>query len=144
MVAIDGLDKSISSSDSFWRTIASLIKVADHIRIKSALKRATSHVLVLCRNDVFSKIHLPDGNKIRSDAAIQLDWLAAEQDPDKVLLWDYLETKTETPLQDLFSHLPEKVQIGSYKRDVKRWLLDLTRYTPRDLAAFFIESSTPK
>lgn len=56
-----------------------------------------------------------------------------------MLLWEYLARKAEIDVDSLLSNLPKSVGVGQQGGAVEalRFILDFTRYTPRDISQFF-------
>jgi hypothetical protein len=140
LLAIDGLDKAISGHDAYWQTLAALIRVADTVRRRASQSPGSNvFVMVMCRSDVFRHTHFADAPKIAADGAVHIEWHAEAADARDVLLWEYLARKSETDLDLLMSYLPQSVRVGQHDGAVEtlRFLLDFTRYTPRDISQLF-------
>lgn len=139
LLIIDGLDKTVRDTASYWLTISSLLRVNDKIRSLASTMLSSVYTLVLCRDDIFRKLLMPDGNKIKSDGSILLDWHPEESNSSETLLWDYLAMKTGVGIDELFLHLPNAVAVKGKQIRTQDFLLQMTRYTPRDLAALFLQ-----
>lgn len=139
LLAIDGLDKAIGDNDSYWRTMASLIRVGDGICQRLlATRNNSAYVMIMCRSDVFRRINFSDGPKIAADSGIYMDWGSEQQDDRSVLLWDYLAAKGKIDKDRLLQFLPRYVKVGSRRRiPTTKYILDFTRYTPRDISLLF-------
>lgn len=140
LLSIDGLDKAIGENDSYWRTLAALVRAADSISGTLLRERNNSiFLLVMCRNDVFRRIHFADSAKIAADGGINIDWGAEARNPRDVLLWEYIARKARVDVDELLALLPDVVRVGSSGRSIGtlRYLLDFTRYTPRDMNLLF-------
>ncbi|NHO83144.1 P-loop ATPase, Sll1717 family [Micromonospora sp. CMU55-4] len=140
LLSIDGLDKAIGDNESYWRTLAALVRASDWIsqRLLRAGNRSV-FLLIMCRNDVFRRINFADSAKIAADGGINIDWGAEARDPRDVMLWDYVARKAQVEVDDLLSLLPDFVELGPSARpkSTLRYLLDFTRYTPRDMNLLF-------
>lgn len=137
LLLIDGLDKAIAENDSYWQTLAALIRVADSIK-RAAGRARHLYVVVMCRNDVFRRVHFADAPKIAADAAIHIEWHAEAADTRDVLLWEYLARKAKIEKSELLAQLPASVRVGKQGAvETLRYLLDFTRYTPRDVSLLF-------
>lgn len=137
MLSIDGLDKAITDNEAYWHTLAALIRVADWIK-RAAGQTRHIYVLVSCRSDVFRRVHFADAPKIAADAAIHIEWHAESADVRNVLLWEYLARKAGIDKSELLSYLPKSVRVGKTgSEETLRYLLDFTRYTPRDASLLF-------
>ncbi|WP_139122884.1 P-loop ATPase, Sll1717 family [Cellulosimicrobium cellulans] len=139
LLAIDGLDKAIGDNPAYWQTLAALVRVADGVtRALRAAQASHAFVLIMCRSDVFRRVRFADGAKIAADGAIQMDWGAEAENPRDVQLWEYIADKAGTGVDELFRFLPETVHVGGSQRiATDRYLLQFTRYTPRDMTLLF-------
>jgi hypothetical protein len=138
LLAIDGLDKAIGENDAYWRTLAALIRVGDAICRKMILQNNRNvYLMIMCRSDVFRRVTFADSAKVAADSGIYMEWGAELQDPREPVLWDYLATKAQVEKQQIFDILPNHVRTGNHSRDTIKYLLDFTRYTPRDMTELF-------
>jgi hypothetical protein len=100
-------------------------------------------LMVLCRSDVFRRVRFADAAKIAADAGLHLEWGAERADPRSVLLWDYLAAKAEITPERLVRMLPRRIPVGArgaageQSIPVERYLLQFSRYTPRDMTLLF-------
>ena len=141
LLSIDGLDKAISDNESYWQTLAALIRVVDYI-VRRAVAHSARHIyiLVMCRSDVFRRVQFTDAPKIAADGGVHLEWHAEAADPKDVLLWDYISRKAEVEREQLLAFLPTSVKVGKAGGiETLKYLLQFTRYTPRDMSLMFIE-----
>ena len=137
LLSIDGLDKAITQNEAYWQTLAALIRVADQINRQLARTRH-AYVMIMCRSDVFRKVAFADGPKIAADSAETIEWAAEAADPRRVELWNYLAAKAEITVEELFGYLPRAVKVGQQGAvPTDRFILDFTRYTPRDMSVLF-------
>ena len=142
LLAIDGLDKAITTNDAYWQTLAALIRVADLIRRRAAeTGQSNVFVMVMCRSDVFRHAQFADAPKIAADGAVHIEWHAEAGEARDVLLWEYLARKAEVDVDHLLAFLPNSVPVGQRGQgggvETLRYLLDFTRYTPRDATQLF-------
>ncbi|MGH9031070.1 MAG: P-loop ATPase, Sll1717 family, partial [Acidimicrobiia bacterium] len=139
LLAIDGLDKAIGDKPAYWQTLAALVRVADALTRRLREHNAVHvHLLVLCRSDVFRRVRFADAAKIAADGGIYTDWGAEAANPKDVRLWEYISRKARTPIDDLFEFFPTGVRVGEEGRvAIERYLLQVTRYTPRDMTLLF-------
>lgn len=93
----------------------------------------------MCRSDVFRKIRFSDSGSVAADGGIYIDWRAEAADPEDTLLWDNLASKAAVTKAALLGFLPRTIPIGNAGRSVRtsRYILQRTRYTPRDMAVLF-------
>ena len=101
---------------------------------------SSTYVLILCRSDVFRHTNFADAPKISADGAVHIEWHAEAANPEEVLLWDFLAMKAEIDTEALLDLLPKIVKVGQRQdRPIPtlQFILESTRYTPRDLTVFF-------
>lgn len=140
LLAIDGLDKAIVDNQAYWQTVAALVRVVDGVRRRLRVA-GNEHIflLVMCRSDVFRRVRFSDSAKIAADGGIYMDWGAEADNPVDILLWDYLAQKAEISKSGLLSLLPQYVTVAKGGRRFRTpgYLLQFTRYTPRDMTLLF-------
>lgn len=139
LLSIDGLDKAIGENEAYWRTLAALIRVGDAMSRRLRQQGNDNvYVMIMCRSDVFRRINFADAPKIAADSGIQMEWGAEAQDPRDVLLWEYVATKAGVDIDQLMSLLPDFVEVGDGRKiQTPKYILDFTRYTPRDMTLLF-------
>ncbi|MEV0624734.1 P-loop ATPase, Sll1717 family [Nonomuraea wenchangensis] len=139
LLAIDGLDKAIGENDAYWRTLAALIRVGDSICRRLLLRNNRNvYLMIMCRSDVFRRANFTDAPKVAADSGIHMEWGAELQDSRQPLLWDYLAAKAQVDREQIFALLPDRISTGHhYSSDMPKYLLNFTRYTPRDMTELF-------
>lgn len=139
LLAIDGLDRAITDNDAYWETVASLIRVSDKINRRIADESADHiYLLVMCRSDVLRQAAFSDAPKIAADSGIELGWNTQSSDFADSPLWDYIAAKAGLGVDELFALLPAAVVVGKERRIlIRRYLIEFTRHTPRDLTELF-------
>jgi hypothetical protein len=140
VLAVDGLDRIISTNRAYWLTLAALLRVSDDLHRRLLSAASDIRLLVMCRSDVFRRIIFADSDKIAGDAAIFVDWGASETNPFQSPLWNYLCSKAQISVADLFKMLPSHVPVGLRNRrdapqqiPIAEFLLQSTRATPREM-----------
>jgi hypothetical protein len=141
LLSIDGLDKAIGENDAYWRTLAALIRVGDSLcRRLQFVNNQSVYILIMCRSDVFRHIKFSDAPKIASDSGVQMEWGTEAQNPLDVQLWEYIARKAEVDLDKILSLLPKYIEVGAgNKISTPKFLLEFTRYTPRDMSLLFTQ-----
>lgn len=139
-IALDGLDSIYLNDPRYIPAISGLVQSA--LSINQSLRRQGSPagVLVLMRNDVFSRLELPDGGKVREDWAVNLDWRQLSGAAASAPLFRLVNNKAVSstggePFDVVGTHFPPEIELGGYgsERETFGYLLNLTRHTPRDL-----------
>jgi hypothetical protein len=89
-------------------------------------------IILLCRTDLFESIPGSNKNKVRQDNAVGLDWYHDPRSPENSLLLTIAQVRAARslgPETKLFEDiLPQSID----GVDTRRFLLDMTRHTPRD------------
>ena len=96
-------------------------------------KGIRTRVVILCRKDVLDKLNDPNRSKYIQDSGIELDWYQSVEDMTKSSLYKLIDLRARISLGrevDLFSEFFPPTING---KDAFKYLLDHTRYTPRDL-----------
>jgi hypothetical protein len=151
VLLLDGLDSIFLNDLKYDESLSSLVQAAYGINQRLRESRATGSIVLLLRNDVFSRISLslPDSQKMRDDLSLDLDWRvlsgrAGSSAPlIKLVNAKAAQALGSDPIQVL-EYFPNDIQLGK-RGTAPRWiprlqyLLNLTRHTPRDLLRLFEE-----
>lgn len=146
ILILDGLDSIFLNDARYDESLAGLTQAAHDINLSLSAKGATGSIVLLIRNDIFSRISLilPDAHKMR-DFAHDLDWRvmsgAAGENAPLIRLINRKagqERGGEGVEVDVLSYFPRSITIGGRGRRPKgtprlQYLLNLTRHTPRDI-----------
>lgn len=141
ILVVDGLDRIVSENESYWLTLAALLRVGDEYHRRLSGASADIRLLVMCRSDVFRRIQFADADKIASDAAKFVDWSAHLTKPVESPLWDYLAAKAKVPVEELLRLFPDEVTVGKGASDKARkipateLMIFATRSTPREMSS---------
>ncbi|WP_143760974.1 P-loop ATPase, Sll1717 family [Actinosynnema mirum] len=138
---LDGLDSIYLTDPNYSSAIASLLQAAYEIYEILGEGESRARVVLLLRNDIFTRLQLPDAGKMRQDLSIDLDWRVLSRTPQQSNLFELVNRKASAMLekqslavvQDFF---PKDVQVGARPPkwlNIYSYLLGLTRHTPRDL-----------
>jgi hypothetical protein len=144
---LDGLDSIYLNDTQYFGSIASLVQAVYSLNQRLRASDASAHVVLLVRNDLFSHLPLADAGKIKEDFGTYLDWRILSGEPSQARLFQLINQKAgsliDNPPQDIVAtYLPHDIQIGGKNRtpswvETYKYLLDLTRHTPRDLLRLF-------
>ncbi|WP_329098202.1 hypothetical protein OG979_21190 [Actinomadura citrea] len=147
LIALDGLDSIYLNDPRFAVVISSLMQATYslHQRLRSA--ESPAHIILLVRNDIFTRLHLADAGKMRRDLGIDLDWRILSGQPERAPLFRLINQKSvalisEKPFDVVGRYFDKDVELGG-RQGAPRWvntfqyLLQLTRHTPRDLLQLF-------
>ncbi len=137
---LDGLDSIYLNDPSYPPTLSALVQAVYLVNQRLTTKDA--RVVLLVRNDVFSRLRLPDAGKMRVDFGVDLDWRALSGDPKNAPLFDMVNKKAGALLREeidvVSQFLPEEVKLrGETRMPIRQYMLNLTRHTPRDLLQLF-------
>ncbi|MGW4291748.1 P-loop ATPase, Sll1717 family [Micromonospora chersina] len=145
VLIIDGLDSIFLNDPKYDESLASLVQAAYTLNQKLSRSRTSGSIVLLLRNDIFSRIalSLPDSQKMRDDLSIDLDWRvlsgrAGINTPLIRLVNQKAARALEIDAVEVLGYFPRDIQLGG-KGAAPRWkptlqyLLNLTRHTPRDL-----------
>ncbi|UZN02954.1 P-loop ATPase, Sll1717 family [Cellulomonas sp. S1-8] len=151
ILLIDGLDSIFLNDAKYDESLSSLVQAAYTLNQKLMENRATGSVVLLLRNDIFSRIalSLPDSQKMRDDLALELDWrvLSGKAGVGAPLM-RLVNTKAGRALGvdnfEVLKYFPDSIEVGSRELGVRKiptfqYLLNMTRHTPRDMLRLFEE-----
>lgn len=143
VLLLDGLDSIFLNDEKYDESLSSLVQAAYSLNQRLRENRATGSVVLLIRNDVFSRIalSLPDSQKMRDDLSFDLDWRILSgpggvNAPLVQLINAKAARAAEVEQVDILSYFPEKVRIGGRAgknpREIPtfQYLLNMTRHTP--------------
>lgn len=130
-IIIDGLDDQLSSNNHQFQAIAALIDVADELNKEFREKTVPMKIIILCRKDIHKK--LPGSNKNKTTGyTVNLNWYEDQVDSKKKNIVRLAQLRAEK--SGLTGDLFDKHFKAKYSGDKSaiEYLLDNTRYTPRD------------
>jgi len=151
ILVLDGLDSIYLNDARYDESLASLTQATYSLNQKLRMQQATGSIVLLLRNDVFNRVslRLPDAQKMRDDAGIDLDWrVLSGAAGGRAPLFQLINRKAGQHLGlkeiDVLSYFPKDIQLGppgKHPNWIKtlQYLLNLTRHTPRDLLRLFEE-----
>ncbi len=152
VLLIDGLDSIFLNDSRYDESLASLVQAAYTLNQRLMEHRSSGSVVLLLRNDIFSRIalSLPDSQKMRDDLSLDLDWrVLSGQSGSRAPLIRLVNAKAgrslgleSVPVLDYF---PTTIEVGTKSPGTPKhiptlqYLLNMTRHTPRDLLRLFEE-----
>lgn len=151
VLLVDGLDSIYLNDVKYDESLSSMVQAAYALNQKLRMVSASGSIVLLLRNDVFSRIalSLPDSQKMRDDLSFDLDWRvlsgAAGVNAPLVRLVNKKAAKAlDLDAVDVLSYFPSKVVVGKQgnaprRINTLRYLLNMTRHTPRDFLRLFEE-----
>lgn len=151
VLLLDGLDSIFLNDEKYDESLASLVQAAYSLNQKLLEARASGSIVLLMRNDVFSRIalSLPDSQKMRDDLSIDLDWrVLSGQAGTNAPLIHLVNSKASKALGEgvkVLDYFPNEIEVGGKEgHPIRRfptlqYLLNMTRHTPRDLLRLFDE-----
>jgi hypothetical protein len=134
---IDGLDNILTSREVQYKSLSALVFEVARLNDLFRNSSVPVKIILLCRTDLYERIPGPNKNKIRQDYGVELDWYHDVYDPCNSLLVQAAQLRTNRSLKNdvnLFKHfLPSTID----ETDPARFLLEMTRHTPRDFLQLF-------
>jgi hypothetical protein len=152
VLLIDGLDSIFLNDVKYDQSLSSLVQAAYSVNQRLRQRQASGSIVLLMRNDVFSRIalSLPDSQKMRDDLSFDLDWrILSGQSGVRAPLMHLVNTKAARAVGEstikVLSYFPTEIEVGGRGGGNLRYfptfqyLLNMTRHTPRDLLRLFEE-----
>lgn len=146
LLVLDGLDSIFLNDEKYDESMAALVQAAYSINQLFARTGSSGSIVLLLRNDVFSRVSLtlPDSQKMRDDNAVELDWRVLSgargaKSPLVKLVNDKAAQAAGLSDLDVLSYFPQSIEVargssaGPRHFNTLQYLLNLTRHTPRDL-----------
>ncbi|MEY9967565.1 hypothetical protein ABIA33_005638 [Streptacidiphilus sp. MAP12-16] len=145
---LDGIDSIYLNDPQYFTSISALVQAVYSINQSLRASQSSAHVVLLIRNDLFSRLTLADAGKMREDFGADLDWRILSGQPRQAPLFKLASKKGGSLLEDppadiVDAYFPADVQLGGRHGGAPQWvqihqyLLNLTRHTPRDLLRLF-------
>lgn len=138
LLVIDGLDDLFADFSDAYSSITSLVHEVDALNAEFQDRRGMLKIVLLCRTDLYERLHSPNINKLR-DFSVILDWHRTTQSPAESDLFKLINQRAAMSGyrgNDVFeSYLPRRAFVDhpSYSGNSFLYLLQFTRHTPRDL-----------
>jgi hypothetical protein len=132
-VILDGLDSVLGKREKQYSILASLIRTANMMNHKFKELDITTRVVILCRKDVLEKLNDPNRSKYIQDSGIELNWYQSINDITNSNLYRLINLRTKNSLKKDIDVMDEFFPAEIYNKETFKYLLDNTRYTPRDL-----------
>lgn len=145
LLLLDGLDSIFLNDEKYDESLASLVQASYNLNQSFRINGTKGSIVLLLRNDVFSRVSLslPDAQKMRDDVGVELDWrILSGGTPERSPLVRLANLKAAQDLGvkevDVLSYFPKDIELGGRGHQQPTWiprlryLLNLTRHTPRD------------
>lgn len=138
IIIIDGLDDQLSEKNNQFSAIATLIDAAGELNKLFREQSVPMKIVILCRKDIHSKLPGANKNKV-SSYTIFLNWYEDQIDPKQKNIVKLAQFRAERSgiKGDLFDKHFQAKYAGN--KDAIEYLLDNTRYTPRDFLRLLTE-----
>lgn len=132
VLVIDGLDDILTKREIQYQALSALIFEVDRLNLYFFKNGKNIHIVVLCRTELYERLPGPNKNKLRQDSAFELNWYHDPNSPGESSLVKLinLRAKLSTGNEvDVFSKFLCQEIDG---KEIRHYLLDMTRHTPRD------------
>lgn len=132
LLVIDGLDDVLTQREIQYRSLAALLQEASKINEDLHGAGTPAKIIVLCRTDIFELFPDANKNKIRRDSAVSLDWYQDPREPNVSALANLADLRVRLATQNDKSRLTDYLPRSIDGEPIMKYLLSLTRHTPRD------------
>lgn len=141
MVALDGLDSFFFETENQWESLAGLVQATEAINRFFRSKGLPVGIVLALRSDIYNVLSSAESNKYR-EYAVELDW-SADGASSNSPLWELVEQKARVGSPNLpniaTTYLTRPVPVGGRKAPAADFILEYTRFLPRDLVALLKE-----
>ncbi len=130
---IDGLDSVITTRDNQKNVLSGLLRASKIINEEMQTNSINVKIVVLCRTDLLNMLSDPNKQKIIDDYGLELNWYQHGLEHININLIKLLNLRAKTSLEkeiDIFSEFFPKT---TGNKETFKFILDYTRYIPRDL-----------
>jgi hypothetical protein len=131
-IIIDGLDDILTSREIQFKSLSALIFEVDRLNRIFRENCVSVKIVLLCRTDMYEKIPGANKNKTRRDYGVELDWYHDPNDPGNSLLVNLAQKRAVRSLRRDCDVFKEYLPIEVRGKAIEKYLLDMTRHTPRD------------
>jgi hypothetical protein len=132
VLVVDGLDEVLSLRQQHYNSIASLLLAVTRLNSEFSRWGAPVKIVILCRSDLFERLPGANKNKMRQDWAVTLDWYHDPSDPESSGLLQLANLRAALALGHECSIISRFFPPTIREGEIRRFLLDHTRHTPRD------------
>jgi len=133
---IDGLDDILAQPEVRYDALAGLLYAVSDLNLTFEADKTPAKIILLCRTELFERLPSANKNKMRHSSAIVLDWYDSPTNGERCSLADLVNLRariSDPSINDVFGvFFPEQMTDGNRTKPTLQWLLDLTRFTPRD------------
>jgi hypothetical protein len=136
LIVIDGLDDILLRDPIQYDVLSALVVEVNRVNAALREAEAPAKIVLLCRSDIYDRLPGPNLNKIRQDAAVELNWFGDPHHPERSELVALANAKakvSDPKLADVFAgYLPTSISFNQQEVAIHKFLLDRTRHLPRD------------
>ena len=133
IILIDGLDSIMTDRENQKRTLSALFSAISQINQELKNYGIDAKVAVFCRTDILDTLNGPDLQKIIDDYSIELDWYPEGALNEDINLIKLLNLRAELSLGCKVNIFEEFFSTHIGEKKTFKFVLDYTRYIPRDL-----------
>ncbi|MGA5506875.1 P-loop ATPase, Sll1717 family [Streptomyces umbrinus] len=145
---LDGIDSIYLNDPQYFTSVSAMVQAVYSINQALRASQSSALIVLLVRNDLFSRLTLADAGKMREDFGADLDWRILSGQPRQAPLFKLVNEKAgslvdNAPADIVSAYFPSDVQLGGRAGGAPEWmnihkyLLNLTRHTPRDILRLF-------
>jgi hypothetical protein len=95
-------------------------------------------IVVLCRTDLFERLPAPNKNKFRQDWAHEFNWYQDPKNPNESELIELANLRARLCIPGIKNIFEEYFPAQSRNKNIYSFLLNFTRYTPRDFLQLLV------
>lgn len=138
-LVLDGLDYLLRNGRNHAAYLADLVAAIRQVNNFFSEKGNNSKVIILFRDEILDLVPDPNLTKRANDNGIPLDWYDKEGKPFESYLLQVIENRAHLSgfNKDIRYLWKEWFPVTIAKKDSILFVLDSTRYLPRDLISFF-------
>ncbi len=141
IVLVDGFDDLLRRRNLQYDALGALVFEAHRLNNHFTRSGVPAKIILLCRTDLFDRLPGPNNNKIRADFAVNLEWSYRHNDARQAPLVQLINRRANMnrsePVDVFEKLLPEFQPDVKGKMEIRRYLLEHTRYVPRDMVMLF-------
>lgn len=132
ILVIDGLDDFLMLKEVQYQSLGGLVYEIGNLNNFFFSNGLNYKIILLCRIDLFERFPIPNKNKQRQDAALEINWYhdtRNPQDSNLIKLANIRANLSDSMCEDVFkTFFPSEIR----GKTAIQFLLENTRHTPRD------------
>jgi hypothetical protein len=133
LLVIDGFDELLRRGTLQYDALAALIFEVNRLNMDFVQAQVPAKIVLLCRTDLFERLPCANKNKIRQNAATNINWYASPEESALIKLIDKRASLSAgMDIDVLATYFPSTLRADG-RGTIRSQILEQTRHVPRDM-----------